>query len=159
MFIHAVQRAVFQQQRRRGFLSHARNARNIIGAVAHQALEVDEAQRRKAVFVAEDLLVIQRCRRLPAARGYELHTDVFVDELQAVAVAGDDHAVPARRAAPPAHRADHIVRLPALAGVDGDVHRAQHVLHERHLHRQLLRHGVARRLVAVVAQMAERGRF
>ena len=83
---------------------------------------------------------------------------MLVDELQAVAVSRQDGAVPPGLLAQTADRAEYIVRLPALAGIDRDVHRGEHLLHDRHLHGKLLRHGVARSLVAVIAQMAERRR-
>ena len=82
---------------------------------------------------------------------------MLVDELQAVPVAGGDDAVPAGGCAFLPHRADDVVRLPALAGEDGDIHGPQHILHHGHLLGQLVRHAVAGGLVLVVLLVAEGG--
>ena len=155
MRINSVERSVLQQQARGRFRPDARDARNVVRAVAHQALEIDQALRLKAVFLGKFRLVVERRKRLPGLAGDELDRDMPVDQLEAIAVAGDDHAVPARFAAAPSDRAKNIVGLPALALVDRDAHRAQHVLHIRKLHGQLLRHRMTRRLIAVELQMPE----
>ena len=159
MRIHAVQRAILHEQLRRRLRADARHPRNVVRAVAHQALEVDHPDRRKAVFRLKDLRRIERRVRLPAAAHDELDRHVLRHELQTVAVARDDHTVPARRSADLPRRAEDVVGLPALTLEDRDVHRAQHILHQRHLLRQLLRHRVPRGLVALILQMAERRRL
>ena len=53
MRIDPVQRAIVQQQLRRRLRADARNARDVVGAVAHQGLEVDQMDGVKAVFLAE----------------------------------------------------------------------------------------------------------
>ena len=159
MRIHAVQRAILHEQLRRRLRADARHARNVVRAVAHQALEVDHPDRREAILRLEDLRRIQRRVRLPAAGHDELDRHVLRHELQTVAVARDDHAVPVRRGADPARRAEDVVGLPALTLEDRDVHRAQHILHQRHLLRQLLWHRMPRSLIALILQMAERRRL
>ena len=53
MRVHAVERAVVQQQLRRRLRADARNAGNIVRAVAHKRLEVDQMDGIEAVFLAE----------------------------------------------------------------------------------------------------------
>ena len=88
---------------------------------------------------------------------HQLYMDIFVNELQTVPVTGNSHTFPIVIGANSAHGADHIVRFPALAGVDRDIHSSQDFLHHRHLHRQFLRHTMAGSLVAVILQMSEGG--
>ena len=155
MRINTVQRSKFMQQIARRFRPDPGNARNIVRAVAHERLKIDQAHRRKAVFLLKNLGRIIHGRGLPGLRTDELDHNVRLNELQAVAVAGQNHAVPAAFAALHADRADHIVRLPALTFVNRNVHCGQNLLHDRHLHGQLLGHAVARSLVTVVFQVAE----
>ena len=159
MLINTVERPVLQQQTGRRLRPHTRNAGDVVGAVAHQALEIDQALRCKAVFGGERRLIVKRGGRLAALGRDELHMHVRINELEAVAVTGDDHALPAVFPAQPPDGAEHVVGLPALTLKDGNVHRAQNVLHIRKLHGKLVRHRVARGLIAVVLQMAECGRF
>ena len=159
MGIDAVERTEALQQVVCRLRPDARYTRDIVRAVAHKSLQIDEALRLQPVFRAEDVRRVALRPRLPALRVHQAHGDVLVDELQAVAVSRQDNAVPPGLLAQTADRAEHIVRLPALAGIDRDVHRGEHLLHDRHLHGKLLRHGVARSLVAVIAQMAERRRM
>ena len=76
--------------------------------------------------------------------------DISVDQLQGIPVAGDDDALPVLPGADLAHGADDIIGLPALTLIDGNIHRPQNVLHNGHLLRQLLGHGMTGGLVAVV---------
>ena len=145
------------QQLRGGLGTHARHTGNVVGAVAHKALQVDQPFRGKAVLRLKFFRIIQGGRGLSPLGNHQLHLYMAVNKLQAVPVAGDNHAVPADLSAALAHGADHIVSFPALTGINGDIHGAEHLLHHRHLHGQFLRHGVARGLIAVVAQMAEGG--
>ena len=83
--------------------------------------------------------------------------DVFIDQLQTVTVTGNDHTLPTIVGADFTHCADYIVRFPALAFINRNVHGTQDVFHNRHLHGQFFRHAVAGGLVAVIFQMAEGG--
>ena len=159
MRIDPVQRAIVQQQLRRRLRADARDARDVIGAVAHQGFKIDQMDGVKAVFLTEAGRVIVDRDGLRKLGGHQLDRHMLVDQLQRVPIAGDDHAVPVRPAALLADRADHVVGFPAFAFKDGDAHGAQNILHHRQLHGKLIRHRVTRRLVAVIGQMAERRRL
>ena len=113
----------------------------------------------KAIFLTEFCGIIVDCDGLGQLGRDELDRHVFIDQLQRIPVAGDDHAVPARMATAFSDRADHIVGFPALAFKNRDAHGPQHILHNGHLHGKLVRHGMARGLIAVIFQMAECWRF
>ena len=83
--------------------------------------------------------------------------NILINELEGVPVAGDHHALPAVVGADAAHGADDIIGLPSLTFVNGDVHGPEHVLHDGHLHGQLLGHTVAGGLVSIVLEVAEGG--
>ena len=157
VLVYPVQGAEFQQKVRGGFLPHTGHPGDIVGGIAHQGLQVDEASGFKAVFLPEFLLVIEGGAGLTGPGDHQLHMDVFVNELQTVPVAGDNDALPAIVGADFAHGADDIIRLPPFTGIDGNVHGGEHLLHNGHLLGQLLRHAVAGGLVALIALMAEGG--
>ena len=159
MRIDPVQRAIVQQQLRRRLRADARDARDVIGAVAHQGFKINQMDGVKAVFLTEAGRVIVDRDGLRKLRGDQLDRHMLVDQLQGIPIAGDDHAVPVRPAALLADCADHVVGFPAFAFKDGDAHGAQNILHHRQLHGKLIRHRVTRRLVAVIGQMAERRRL
>ena len=92
---------------------------------------------------------------LPHAGGHQLHHGVVGNELQAVLVAGDHHAVPAVRLALAGDGADQVVGLPALLLITGNVQGVQHLFQHRHLDPELLRHGLAGGLVGLRGLMAE----
>ena len=81
MLINTVKRPVFQQQTGRRLRPHTRNAGDVVGAVAHQALEIDQALRCKAVFGGERRLIVKRGGCLAALGRDELHMYVFINEL------------------------------------------------------------------------------
>ena len=95
-------------------------------------------------------------RGLAHARGDELDGRVLGHKLERVLVPCGDDAVPALLFAFARDRADQIVRFEARELVAGNVHRVEHILEHRHLHGELLGHGVARGLIALVFQVAER---
>ena len=94
---------------------------------------------------------------LPHAGGHQLDHGVVRNELEAVLVTGDRHAVPSRRLTLAGDGADEIVGLVARQLVSGDAHGVQQLLEKGHLLRQLLRHSLALGLVALVGEVAEGG--
>ena len=81
---------------------------------------------------------------------------MLTHELQSVLIAGDDDALPALLRSDAAHSAEKIVRLPAgkLAPLDAEC--VEHVLQNRHLRGEIVRHGLARRLIRLAVLVAER---
>ena len=150
MGINPVQAAKFSQQLLGGLGANTRHPRDIVGGIPHEGFQVDELFRLKAVFLPEFFLVEQRGRGLPRLGDHQLDMDIFVDQLEGIPVAGDDHALPVLPGADFAHGADDVIGFPALAFVNGNVHRPQDVLHNGHLLRQFLGHGMTGGLVAVV---------
>ena len=157
VLIDPVQSSEFFQQVSRRFGPDARYAGDIVGAVAHEGFQVDKAQGFQAVFLKEHRRRVVGCDGLACLGAHQLHRHVLIHQLQAVAVAGEDDALPALPAADVRHSADDVVGLPALTFVDGDIHGGKDLLHHGHLHGKLLGHPVAGRLVALVLQMAEGG--
>ena len=150
MGINPVQAAKFSQQLLGGLGANTRHPRDIVGGIPHEGFQVDELFRLEAVFLPEFFLVEQRGRGLPRLGDHQLDMDIFVDQLEGIPVAGDDHTLPVLPGADFAHGADDVIGFPALAFVNGNVHRPQDVLHNGHLLRQFLGHGMTGGLVAVV---------
>ena len=80
------------------------------------------------------------------------------NKLKAVAVACGNHAVPSRFGAAARKRSEDIVRLIALAGYNLKAERAEQLLERLKLRRQLMRHSLALRLIAVIQLVPEGGR-
>ncbi len=155
--IDPIQAAKLVQQVLGGLGAHPGNARDVVRGVSHEGLQVNKLFGLEAVLLPEHLPGVQGGRGLAGLGDHQLHMDVLVDELQRIPVAGDNDALPVVLRADPAHGADDIVGLPALALVDGDVHGPEDVLHNGHLLAQLLGHGMAGGLIARVFQVAEGG--
>ena len=155
MLVNAVQCTVGEQKLRCRLGSDTANSRNVVRTVPHQAFEVDQPRRLEAVFRAEHIRGIVGRDGLPGFRRHQLYRHVLAYELQRIPVSRNDHAVVALARTDLAHRAQNVVCLPAFALIDGNVHCAENLFHQRHLHCQLLGHRMARRLVAVVSLMAE----
>mgnify|MGYP006874288986 CR=1 FL=1 len=94
---------------------------------------------------------------LAHAGGHQLHLGLVGDELQGVLVPRHHHALPVRCLTLAGNGAQQVVRLPSLQLVAGDVQGIQNLLEHRHLHAQLLRHGLAGGLVRLVRRVAEGG--
>ena len=149
--------AVFANKLQRGLLANAGHARDVVGAVAHEGLEVHHLRRIKAVFLAENLR-----RIVDGLRASHAGLDVadgggIGDELETVLVPGDDHAVPAFFRAFDRDGTQDIVRLVARHLIAADAHGVERLLQNRHLGRELLWHALALGLVAVVGLVAEGG--
>ena len=154
--VQRVDAAVLLHQRHGGLFSDARYAGDVVGAVAHQRLQIDHVDGRKAVGLPERLRRHILRGGLAHAGGHQLHLGVVGDELEAVLIAGDHDAVPAAGLAFAADGADEVVGLVAGQFVLGDAHRRQHLLERQHLHGQLLRHSLALRLIGRIRLVAER---
>ena len=154
--VNFVDALVFLDERHRRLFANARHAGDIVARVAHQGFEVDNVDGRKAVDLTKALGRHVLRRGLAHARGNELDGRVPGHELQRILVSRGDDTVPACAFALARDRADQIVGFKARELVAGDVHRVEHVLEHRHLHGELFGHGVARGLVALVLEVAER---
>ena len=157
MLIHPVQASEFLQQFPRGLGTHPGHAGDVVGGIPHQGLQVNQFLRLESVLCPEPFFIVHGRVGLAGLGDHQLHMDVFIDQLQTVPVAGDNDALPALFRADSPYGADHVIGLPALAFVDGDVHGPEHILHNGHLHGKLLGHSLPGGLVAVEAQMAEGG--
>ena len=156
VLVHACERAVLPHKLERRFLPHARDAGDVVARIAHERLEIDHAGRIEAVFLPEALGRVVDGLGLPHARFDVEHAHMFSHELQSVLIAGDNNALPALLRADAAHGAEKIVRLPAGELAPLNAERVEHVLQNRHLRGEIVRHGLARRLIRLAVLVAER---
>ena len=153
--IYRLHRAEFLHQPHRGLLADARNTRNVVRRVAHQSLEIDHVNRIKAVLLAEHLGRVVGRRGLTAARHNQKHVRPLPDQLEGVLVAGDQQAGVPVFIRLPAQCAEQIVRLKSRFFQTRNAHRLEHLVHDRKLNRQLVRHSLPRTLVRLVLLVAE----
>ena len=147
-----LQRSELLDQRDRGLLADLRHAGHVVAAVAHEREQVDHRGGRHAPLGfgfgrAEDLRLRRRAAQVP-------ELDVLADDLQEVLVARDEEHVHSRVAALHGKRADHVVRLVAVAFDDGDSVGVDDGADVIELRRHLVGHLLARRLVFGVDRRA-----
>ena len=148
-----LERAEVDKQLGRGLVAHARDARDVVGRIALQRLEVDHLVGVKAVPLVDASGVVDDGRLDPEASRHELRP--LRDELQHVQVAGDDDGLQVAQLRLPRERADEIVRLVAGHLVDGDAEGRQGLADDGELLAEVVRRWTARGLVALVAVGAE----
>ena len=151
----AVEPAVGGDQLGRRLLPHPGHARQVVGRVAAQRGVLRVERGRDAGALLDAGLVVERV--VGHAALVVEHLDVRVlDELVAVAVAGDDDDVVARVAALRGERGDDVVGLDAGHLEDRDAERLDHLADQAHLLAQDVGRGVAVGLVGGDALVAER---
>ena len=111
--------------------------------------------RVEAVFLAESGGVVGLIGGLSHAGGHEHDGRAAADQLQAVAVTGDDHAGVAVLVRAAADGAEQVIGLVARLFAPGNAQRIEHLLCNRQLRRQLVRHALAGGLVGVEFEVAE----
>ena len=155
MLQHAVQRAVFGDELERRLFPDAGNAGDVVARVAHEALHVGHLRRGKAIGVIDALRVQPQAFGDALAGEDDLRLPAY--QLQAVAVAREHIGVDTPLVGQARGGAQQVVRLIALQLADAHVHGFQHLPHQGQLGPELLRHGLAGRLVPVVERVAEGG--
>ena len=81
---------------------------------------------------------------------------MFIDQLQAVPVACNDHTFPIVIAADFTDSTNHVISFPTLASIDGNIHRFKNLFHNRHLLCKFFRHTMSGSFITIVFQMTER---
>ena len=109
---HRLEVAEALQQVRRRLVADARDARDVVRRVALEAVEVGDQLVRDAVAL-EHLLAAVDLRLGDPARGRH-HAHAVADDLERVAVAGDDHHRDAALLGLLGQRGDHVVGLEAV---------------------------------------------
>ena len=109
---HAVERAVLRDQLTRRLVPDPRNAGDVVGRVALEPDEVGDLVRPDPVARLDPLRRVDVDVRDPARRHHQ--ADVVADELEGVAVGGDDGGLDAGLVGARGERGDHVVGLPAL---------------------------------------------
>jgi hypothetical protein len=132
----ALDRAVLLEQLDRGLLPHPRHAGDVVGGVALERLEVRHLRGLQPVPRPHRVEVVADGVRYAPPHSQRVHGRA--DQLQRVEVAGEDAGAQAQRLGLRRQRADDVVRLEALIGVDGEVQRGHHLAHDRELRDQLL---------------------
>ena len=153
--VHALERAEIVQQLHGGLFTDTGHAGNVVRRIAHERLEINQANRVEAVFLAENGGVIGLVGGLSHAGGDQHDGRAAADKLQAVAVTGYDYAGVTMLVRAAADRAEQVVRLVARQLAARYAQRIEHLLCNRQLRRQLVRHPLAGGLVGVEFEVAE----
>ena len=152
VFVNAVNRLELLEQGRAGLFADALHAGDVVGTVAHQAFQLDQLPGLQAVLVAEGLQSPDDV--LLAAAPWQLHADALRQQLQDVAVAGDDAQVEVFIRDEAHHGADDVIGLVAFLRQHGNVEGLHHFLDALDLRPQLVGHLFARALVVAVEFLA-----
>ena len=150
---HMLEVAVLGDEAQGGLFAHAGHAGDVVGSIAHQALDVDQLRGSDAVGLPHprggDAL-----RLADAALGVQ-NRGVLPGELEGIAVAGDEQGLHAHFLALAGEGAQNVVGLKALAFDDAQAHALKKIADDGVLLAQFLGHGLAVGLVAVVEIGAE----
>ena len=138
---------------RRGLLAHAGDARDVVGRVALERLEVDHLGRLEAVPLLDPGRVVDD--RVLDARPGRHQAGPVGHELEHVEVAGDDRRVEPVALGLDGQRADDVVGLVAGQLVDRDPERLDDLADLRELVAQVVRHPLPGRLVVGELLVAE----
>ncbi len=155
MRIDAVNGVILYDQVGRCFGSHLRHARNVVCRIALQGLYLNELQRRYAQRLLHVLCVIIQngCLALLRLRNPDLN--VLIRNLQKIPVARNERYLDALRLCLFCQRAEDIVGLqPGLLAGD-NAHCLQHLLDQRNLLAQLIRHRMPGSLIVRIGLMAK----
>jgi hypothetical protein len=128
----AVETAVGVDQLGCGLLAHAGHARQVVGRIAAQRGVLDVVAGVDPGALEDAGLVVQGVVGHAALVVEDLHVGVL-DELVAVAVAGDDDDVVAALLGQGGQGGDDVVGLDAGLVDGGDAERVDHLAHQRHL--------------------------
>ena len=153
--VHTLERAEVVQQLHGGLFADAGHARNVVRRIAHERLEVNQANWVEAVFLAESGGVVGLIGGLSHAGGDQHNGRAAADQLEAVPVTGDDHAGVAVLVRAAADGAEQVIRLVACLFAAGNAQSIEHLLCNRQLRRQLIRHPLAGGLIGVEFKVAE----
>ncbi len=129
--------AVLANPLRGRLLPHPRDARQVVAGVPSQRRVVGVLARAEAVLLLDGGRGHPR-QLADALLGIE-HRDPVVDELEGVAVAGDDRDVPVLLTGAMGQSRDDVVRLEAVALKDRDPERLEHLLDQGDLALELIR--------------------
>ena len=138
---------------RRRLFSDAGNAGNIVGRITHEGLHVDDLGRRVAVFRRHD--VRRNGQHIRNTLFRQMDRDVFIDELQRVAVSRHDVDVKILRFHLPGNGADNVVAFIAFQLQDMNAQAFQYFPYQGELGPQIVGRRLARRLIAVVQVVSE----
>ena len=144
---------VFPDEGDGGLLADAFNARDVVGGVPHQRLDLNHLRRLYPVLLPD----IVGGHQDVALVGGEVDGDRFGGQLEGVPVAGRDDTAALVLLRPAGDGTEDVVRLPALNADDGAAGEGDKLPAQRHLDPQLVRHRRAGAFVVPVHLVAEGG--
>ena len=154
VFVDAVDAAELADELERRLFADAGDAGDVVGRIAHEGLHVDDLGRRIAVFAFHD------GRRDGQHVGDtllgQIDRHVVCDQLQSIAVTGDDVDGIAIGSGPPGQGTDDVVSFIAFLFEDADAQAGQDFADQGELRPQVVRCRLARSLVAIEQVVAER---
>ena len=142
-----------------GLFAYALYAWDIVGRIAHKRFNVNKLIRCNSVTLLHRSVIIDGRFIIALPGNGQNYLCLVRRKLQIVLVASGDKALYLALLANARNGAYNIVSLVAFLFKNCHAHRTENVLAERHLRHQALRHRLALRFVAVIAQMAEGRRF
>ena len=154
--VHRVEPA---DQRQGGLFTDAGHTGDIVRAVAHQCLDLDQFPGGDTVLFPDLLHAIEGALRAAHFGGGQPHGGGIAHQLQAVPVTGGDDALVAGVFAQAGQGAQNIVGLVPLTGHHRVAQLVQQLLEVGQLHGQFVRHTVAAGLVPGVELVPEGGAF
>ena len=145
-----------------GFGAHALDARDVVGAVAGEGLEIHHLLRRDAEL-GDHALAADLAGATVFGVGAATHVEhgdvaLVVDQLEQVAVAGEDSHPPAGVGCPVGQGAEHVIGLEARRHRQGDVEAlGEDLLQVGQVGEKVLRRHIPVGLIGRICLVAEGG--
>ncbi len=155
--IQPVDGGLLGQQGHGRLLPDALHPGDVVRGVPHQGLQVDDVDGIEAIGLPKGLRGHVLGGGAAHAGGHQLYGGVVGDQLEGIFIPGDDDRVPPGALVRLGDGANQVVGLPAVQLVHGDVQGGEDLFQNGHLAGQLLGHGLALGLIALVGQVAEGG--
>ena len=159
MLIDPVHRVELADERQGGLFADACHAGDIVRAVPHQRLDLDQFPGSHTVLLLDLCHAVEGAFGASHLGGGKAYGGGIAHQLQAVPVSGGDDALIARILTQPGQGAQNIVGLIAFAGHHRIAQLLQQILEIGQLHCQFVGHAMASGLVFGVELVPEGGRL
>ena len=155
VLVDTVHRMIPDNQVRCRLRPHLRNARNVVRGISLKCLYLNKLRWSYLQRLQNILCIVILDDRLALFRLRDPDLNVFICNLKKIPVSGDKSDLHAACLRLLRNRPENIICLQPGPLADGNPHGLQHLLHQRDLLPQLIRHGMPRSFIICKSLMTE----
>ena len=155
VLVDTVHRMIPDNQVRCRLWPHLRNARNVVRGISLKCLYLNKLRGSYLQRLQNILCIVILDDRLALFRLRDPDLNVFICNLKKIPISGDKSDLHAACLCLLRNRPENIICLQPGPLADGNPHGLQHLLHQRDLLPQLIRHGMPRSFIICKSLMTE----